>query len=258
MQRLQGLAQFGGGVGVQQRVNLHDDVQIVSASLAAGGDALHGPLQVVLAIAAADLRALAAPNLGQRGIGIGGGKHGVHLDGVIAVPDGVFSDLIVFLGIEQQSQALALVLYLDEVAPAELKLGGIGPQLVVGLAADELIHGDAQDLALDVPAGDVDGRHGGGNHHAAAHAPEGVAVQMLPDFLGVKGIHADDELGKILALAEGCLEAVAVGQASLAPAVDALVGIDLHGDEFAQIALHACDFHKDNSFLKSDGTDITG
>ena len=37
----QGFAQDGGGVGVQQGVDLHDDVHIVPARLPGGGDALH-------------------------------------------------------------------------------------------------------------------------------------------------------------------------------------------------------------------------
>ena len=225
-------------------MDLDDDVHIVAAGLTAGRDALHRALQVVLTVAAADLVALGLDDL-SKGLALQGSKDGVHLDGVITLGDGVAGHIIVLLRVIEQVQA---VVGLDDLSPAELKLGGVGAQLVVGLAADQLVHGDVQSLALDIPAGNVDGRHGGGDHHAAAHAPEGVAVQVLPDLLGVEGIHADDQLGKVLALAEGGLGAVAVGQAGLAPAVDALVGVDLHGNKAAegartQVAFHARDFH---------------
>ena len=71
---------------------------------------------------------------------------------------------------------------------------------------------------------------------------------MLPYFLGVKRVHADDHFGKILTLAERRLGTLSIGKTRLAKAADALVGIYLYGNETAQsavrqIAFHACDFH---------------
>ena len=51
MQRLQSLAQLSSGVGIQQRVDLYDDVQVRTASLTAGSDTLDRALQVVLTVA---------------------------------------------------------------------------------------------------------------------------------------------------------------------------------------------------------------
>ena len=73
-------------------------------------------------------------------------------------------------------------------------------------------------------------------------------MQVLPDLLGIKRVHADDQLGKILALTKCCLKAVAVCQTGLAPAVNAFVGVDLHSDELAQITLNTRDFHNRCSF----------
>ena len=248
VQRLQSLAQLSSGVGIQQRVDLYDDVQVRTASLTAGSDTLDRALQVVLTVAAADLSALAAPDLLQRSVGVGSGKDGIDLDGIIAVADSVFGHFIVIFRVEQQAQAGALVLDLDQVAPAELQLRSISAELRVGLAAQQLVDGNAQSLALDIPAGGVDGCHSGGDDNAAAHAPERVAMQVLPDLLGVKRVHADDQFGKILALAECCLKAVAVSQTCFAPAINTFVGVDLDGNEFAKIAFNTCDLHKNCSF----------
>ena len=57
VQRLQSLAQLSSGVGIQQRVDLYNDVQVRTASLTAGSDTLDRALQVMLAVAAADLSA---------------------------------------------------------------------------------------------------------------------------------------------------------------------------------------------------------
>ncbi len=226
-------------------MDLHDDVHVVTTGLTGGGDTLHGALQVVLTVAAADLIALGGPDRG-RVILAGGGENGVDLHGVVALGHGVLDHVVVVLGILEQHEGVVL---LDLLAPAELELRSVGTQLLVGLAAQQLVDRQAQGLALDVPAGGVDGGHSGGDDHTAAHAPEGVAVEVLPDLLSVEGIHADDQLGEVLALAPGGLGALAVGQAGLAPTVDTLVGVDLHGDEStqlisAQVAFDAGNFHK--------------
>ena len=196
----------------------------------------------MLPVAAPDLIALGGKDFGH-GPAVQGGEDGVDLDGVVALAHGVLHHVVVLLGIIQQVQR---VVFLDDLPPAELELGGIGPQLLVGLAADELVDGQVQGLALDVPAGGVDGGHGGGDHHPAAHAPEGVAMEVFPDLLRVKGVHADDQLGEVLALAPGRLGTLAVGQARLTEAADALIGVDFDGDKAAQAAAGQITFHARN------------
>ena len=51
--------------------------------------------------------------------------------------------------------------------------------------------------------------------HTAVHTPEGVALQMMEDFLRVKRIHADHEFCKILAVAPGSGRAASIRQAGL-------------------------------------------
>ena len=153
VQRLQSLAQLSSGVGIQQRVDLYDDVQVRTASLTAGSDTLDRALQVVLTVAAADLSALAAPDLLQRSVGIGSGKDGIDLDGIIAVADSVLGHFIVIFRVEQQAESLALVIFLDQVAPAELQLRSVCAELRIGLAAQQLVDGNAEGFALDIPAG---------------------------------------------------------------------------------------------------------
>ena len=251
VQWLQSLAQLSGGVGVQQRVDLNDDVHIGAAGLTAGCNALYRALQVVLAIAAANLSALAAPDLFERGVGIGGSKDGVYLDGIVAVAEGVFGHFVVILRVEQQAESLALVIFLDQVAPAKLQLRSVCAELRIGLAAQQLVDGNAEGFALDIPAGGIDGSHSRGDDNTAAHAPESVAMQVLPDLLRIKRVHADDQLGKILALTKCCFKAVAVCQTGFAPAVNAFVSVNLHSDELAQITLNTRDFHNRCSFPKS-------
>ena len=232
-------------------MDLNDDVHIGAAGLTAGCNALYRALQVVLTIAAANLGALVAPDLFERGVGIGGSKDGVYLDGIVAVAEGVFGHFVVILRVEQQAESLALVIFLDQVAPAELQLRSVGAELRIGLAAQQLVDGNAEGFAFDIPAGGIDGSHSRGDDNTAAHAPERVAMQVLPDLLRIKRVHADDQLGKILALAECCLKAVAVSQTCFAPAVNAFVSVDLHRDELAQITLNTRDFHNRCSFPKS-------
>ena len=107
-------------------MDLNDDVHIGAAGLTAGCNALYRALQVVLAIAAANLSALAAPDLFERGVGIGGSKDGVYLDGIVAVIQSIFCNHAVLFRFAIRS---------DFVTPAELQLGSVGTHLTSELAA---------------------------------------------------------------------------------------------------------------------------
>ena len=58
------------------------------------------------------------------------------------------------------------------LAPVTLNLTGISPEFIVSLATQQLIYRDAKCLALDIPAGYIDGAHCGEDYAAAAHSPE--------------------------------------------------------------------------------------
>ena len=101
--------------------------------------------------------------------------------------------------------------------------------VVALLAAEELIDGHAERLALDVIQGNVDRRDGGRHHPAALEVVR--AVHLLPERADVHRVPADQELAEV---ADGALDRqLARGQAGLAPAVDALVGLDLDDELIA-------------------------
>ena len=84
-------------------------------------------------------------------------------------------------------------------------------------------------------------------------------MQVLPDLLCVERIHTEDQFAKILALAKCSFCRLAVSQARLAPAINAGIGVDLHGNKAAdrasaQITFDTRDFHTWN--LHSNGVVI--
>lgn len=113
-----------------------------------------------------------------------------------------------------------------DFAPVELKLGGVGTQLGIGLAAEQLIHRNTQGLAADIPQGDVDARHAGHDDTAVAHAPEREAMQAIPNLLIVHGIETENALGEIDRHAKTGTLCVAIRDTHLAEARDALIGVD--------------------------------
>ena len=136
-----------------------------------------------------------------------------------------------------------------------MQLRSISAELIIGLAAQQFVNRHIQSLTLDIPAGDIDRSHGRGDDDTAAHAPERMTVQVLPDLLGVERIHTDDQLAKILALAKCSFCRFAVSQTCFTPAINAGIGVDLHGDETAngtsaEITFDARDFHTWNLHFK--------
>jgi len=97
-------------------------------------------------------------------------------------------------------------------------------------AAQKLVKRQAGHLGLDVPQRHIDG--GDGRHGHRAAPPVGALVEILPDVLDLVGVAADkagnDVVGEIAG--DGQFAAVERG---VADAVDALVGLDLQGDEVA-------------------------
>ena len=75
-----------------------------------------------------------------------------------------------------------------------------------------------------------------------------MTVQVLPDLLGVERIHTDDQLAKVLTLTKSGFCRFAISQTCFTPAINAGIGVDLHGDETAngtsaEITFDARDFH---------------
>lgn len=100
---------------------------------------------------------------------------------------------------------------------------GEGRHAVALPAAEEVVDGHAQRLALVVVVRDVDGRHGGGEHPPALEmlAP----VELLPKGADAHRVLPDHEPGKVVDGPGDRL--LAAGEAGFAPAVEALVGLDL-------------------------------
>ena len=106
-----------------------------------------------------------------------------------------------------------------------------GRDAVAMLAAEQLVHGDAERLALDVVEGDVDRRDGAAKHPAALEIL--ASVHLLPEGAGAHRIPADEKLTVVLDRADD--RALAIGHARLAPAVEPFVGLDLD-DQLVPVA----------------------
>ena len=117
-------------------------------------------------------------------------------------------------------QLLRLLDHLRAAGPAG---GGEGRDDVALLAAEELVDRHAERLALDVVERDVDRRDRGLQHAAALEVL--AAVHLLPERADGERVVADQELAIVLDGADDGL--LAAGEAALAPAEDALVGLDL-------------------------------
>ena len=99
-------------------------------------------------------------------------------------------------------------------------------EFVAALTAEELVAGNAESLALDVPERNVDRGHASRNDRAAALPPEGLLLHLVPDEFGLHRVEADDDLGKVLRHSEARRSADAVSHADFAEAADAFIGID--------------------------------
>ena len=86
-----------------------------------------------------------------------------------------------------------------------------------------------------------------------------MTVQVLPDLLGIERIHTDDQLAKVLTLTKSGFCRFAISQTCFTPAINAGIGVDLHGNKAAdrasaQITFDTRDFHTWN--LHSNGVVI--
>ena len=91
------------------------------------------------------------------------------------------------------------------------------------LAAEQLVDGHAERLALDVVERDVDGADRGGEHAAALEIL--AAVHLLPERARAHRVAPDHELAKMLDRAGH--GALAPGKARFAPAENPLIRLDL-------------------------------
>ena len=224
-------------------MDLNYDIHVRSASFSGCCNTLHCALQITLAEAAAMVCTLG--NKGIHACILNRSEDWIDLDSIVTIRYGILYHIVVVFGVIEHGQT---VLHLEGGSPAKLQLRGISAQLLVGFTADEFVHGHIQEFTLNVPTGGVDGSHSGGDNNAAAHAPESVAMEMLPDLFSVEGIHADNQLGKILTLAESGLGAVTVGKSCLAETADTLVSVYLNGNiaadnSCAKKTFNACDSH---------------
>ena len=69
----------------------------------------------------------------------------------------------------------------------EVVAGGVAAGAVAGRAAEELVHGHAQDLAPEVPQGQVHGADGIRGESGCAEGAVGAAGHHVPQFLGGQG-----------------------------------------------------------------------
>jgi len=119
-------------------------------------------------------------------------------------------------------------------------LDGLGDVAAVGVAIDhhavtaaaaqQLVQRHAGHLGLDIPQRHVDGRDGPHGHRTPA--PVGAAIEILPDVLDPARVLAD-QAGDHVVVQIRDHRLLAAVQGGVADSIDALVGLDLQGDEVA-------------------------
>ena len=97
-------------------------------------------------------------------------------------------------------------------------------------AAQQLVHRQAGDLALDVPQRHVHGRDGG--HRDRSAAPVRPAVQVLPGVFDVVRLAADQQRRDVVSQVGGDGKLAAV-ERGVSQTDDAVAGRELQGDEVA-------------------------
>ena len=113
---------------------------------------------------------------------------------------------------------------LDQVVQVLRAGGDEAGHVLALLAAQQLVDGHIKALGHQVVQGDVNGRHRGGQHAPALEVL--AAVGLLPDAADTPRILPDQEIPKVRH--SPTHRQVARAQASLAPAVVAIVGLDPH------------------------------
>ena len=126
----------------------------------------------------------------------------VDLDGIIALSHSFLGYLTVIV---QSGHDFGMV------APPKLELAGVGTQIVPALAAQQLVNGHVECLALDVPQGDVQGGDACKDNRTTILPPEGGLVELVPDDLAVQRVHADNQCRQIPNHASGCGRSNAIG-----------------------------------------------
>ena len=103
---------------------------------------------------------------------------------------------------------------------------------VTGRAAEEVVHRDAEPLALEIPERDVDSRDGAHDHLAGR--PERAAHHLAPPVLDLRRILADEQLPEVVEDADHA--AAAPGEARLADPGQPLVRAHEHEDHGVLVA----------------------
>ena len=114
----------------------------------------------------------------------------------------------------------------------------VADDLVAHLAAQQLVDRHAQRLALDVVERDVDGGHR--RREDALRGEEAAPEEHLPDVLDAERVLPDEDVLEVLDRADH--GQLAPGDARLADAVDAFVGIDDDEQEVAVSGPHGITF----------------
>ena len=120
----------------------------------------------------------------------------------------------------------------------------VADNLVTDQAAQQIVDGHIERLALNVPQGDVNGRHGRGED--TLRREEAAAEEKLPDVLNTEGILPNQNVAEILHRAD--YGQFAAGDACFAHPVDPLICVHHHKEEIPSatpdgVTLYVCDFH---------------
>ena len=189
---------------------LHNDIHFGPDGLADGSDALFNQIHII------GLHQAGALLLAEgRSIFIEGKE--VNLDGVITLRDSFLCILdIRFGGVSRN----------DVVIPTELKLTGIGAQMITTLAPQQNVQRRVQGLTTDIPKGHIQCGQARKEHRATVLAPEGLLIDAFPDDLVLHGIHADDQVAQIPDHAERAVAAGAIGHRGLSVTINAFIRVD--------------------------------
>ena len=116
-------------------------------------------------------------------------------------------------------------------APAQLDLAGVGLNVLSDFAAQQLVHRQTSNLALNVPHGNIQRADCCKCDGTTTVSPVTAMVQLLPNHLMFQRIHTNNKGSHLANIGHCGITARHNRDAGLAPATDTFIGIhaNAHG-----------------------------
>ena len=115
--------------------------------------------------------------------------------------------------------------------------------MVICFTTQKLINRNIKILSFNIPASNINGGHSTYFDGTASHTPEGMSMQVIPNFFCIHWIHANDQLGIILTLSKSSFCTVAICKTCFSKATDSLIGIDFYNNRIPFEYFDTGNFH---------------